>query len=385
MKHLADALGLYVHWPYCARICPYCDFNVYRPKGQEDALLAAILADMTDWRARTGARPLASIHFGGGTPSLMTGAQIERLIAHSDALWGLDAGAEIGLEANPNNVEHFGDFISAGVNRLSVGVQSLDDAALKLLGRDHDGALARRAIDRAMTLCDRVSIDMIYARAGQTAQAWEAELREILAFGAGHVSPYQLTIEARTAFGRRTARGEQLDSPDDLAADMFEITREVCDAHGLAAYEISNHARSPDDESRHNRLYWEGGDWIGVGPGAHGRIGSARETGRLACEARAQPKAYLDAVALTGSGLAGVEELTAADERAERILMGMRLSDGLDLEVLQRKTGLMIDHAALARLSGQGLVEQNPGRVRLLPAGRIFADRISGELVPDAP
>jgi putative oxygen-independent coproporphyrinogen III oxidase len=384
MSPLADALGLYVHWPYCARICPYCDFNVYRPKGQEDALLDAILADMSEWRTRTGARPLTSIHFGGGTPSLMTGGQIERLIAHAETLWGLEAGAEIGLEANPNNVEHFGDFIAAGVNRLSVGVQSLQDAALKQLGRDHDSALAKRSIERAMAVCDRVSIDMIYARAGQTARAWEAELHEILAFGAGHVSPYQLTIEARTAFGRRTARGEQLDAPEDLAADLFELTHDICEAHGLSAYEISNHARGPADQSRHNRLYWEGGDWIGVGPGAHGRIGAARQGGRLACEARLQPKAYLDAVAKTGSGLGGTEALTADDERAERILMGMRLSEGLDLEVLQRKTGLTIDLDALTRLAGQGLVEQAAGRIRLLPAGRIFADRISGELVPDA-
>tara|TARA_R110002072_G_scaffold96145_3_gene211537 strand:+ start:111 stop:1268 length:1158 start_codon:yes stop_codon:yes gene_type:complete len=385
MNPLADALGLYVHWPYCARICPYCDFNVYRPKGQEDALLEAILADMTHWRELGGPRSLASIHFGGGTPSLMTGAQIERLIRHAEDLWGLDEGAEIGLEANPNNVEHFGDFIAAGINRLSVGVQSLEDAALKQLGRDHDGPLARRAIGRAMAVCDRVSIDMIYARAGQTAKSWEAELREILAFGAGHISPYQLTIEDRTAFGRRAARGEQLDSPEGLAADLFELTHDICDAHGLAAYEISNHAREPADQSRHNRLYWEGGDWIGVGPGAHGRIGSASETGgRQACEARAHPKAYLDAVAASASGVATREILTAADERAERILMGMRLSDGLDLDVLQRKTGLTIDQTAYQRLTAQGLVERAANRIRLLPAGRIFADRISGELVPDA-
>ncbi len=222
MIPLADALGLYIHWPYCARICPYCDFNVYRPKGQEDALLEAILADMSHWRTRTGARPLTSLHFGGGTPSLMTGAQIERLVSHAESLWGLEAEAEIGLEANPNNVDHYADFIAAGINRLSVGVQSLDDAALKQLGRDHDGALARRAIERAMSVCERVSIDMIYARAGQTAKSWEDELREILAFGAGHISPYQLTIEARTAFGRRAARGEQLDSPEELAADLYD-------------------------------------------------------------------------------------------------------------------------------------------------------------------
>ena len=384
MIPLADALGLYIHWPYCARICPYCDFNVYRPKGQEDALLEAILADMSHWRTRTGARPLTSLHFGGGTPSLMTGAQIDRLVSHAESLWGLEAEAEIGLEANPNNVDHYADFIAAGINRLSVGVQSLDDAALKQLGRDHDGALARRAIERAMAVCERVSIDMIYSRAGQTAKSWEDELREILAFGAGHISPYQLTIEARTAFGRRAARGEQLDSPEELAADLYELTHEICEAAGLATYEISNHARSPADQSRHNRLYWEGGDWIGVGPGAHGRVGSASETGRLACEARPQPKAYLDAVAASGHGLANTEALSAADERAERILMGLRLSEGLDLQVLQRKTGLTLDLAAFERLSSQGLVERVADRIRLLPAGRIFADRISGELVPDA-
>ena len=264
-------------------------------------------------------------------------------------------------------------------------MQSLEDAALSQLGRDHDGALARRAIERAMSLCDRVSIDMIYARAGQTAASWEAELREILAFGANHLSPYQLTIEAKTAFGRRASRGEQLDSPVELAADLFDLTHDICDAHGLPAYEISNHARTVQDQSRHNRLYWEGGDWIGVGPGAHGRIGSAAATGRLACEARAQPKAYIDAVAGAGSGLGATEQLSASDERAERILMGMRLDDGLDLDVLQRKTGLTIDIDALDRLSAQGLVEQRGARVRLLPAGRIFADRISGELVPDTP
>jgi len=383
MTALADALGLYVHWPYCARICPYCDFNVYRPKGQEDALLDAILTDMTDWRQHTGARKLVSIHFGGGTPSLMTGVQIGRLIDHAEQLWGLEDGAEIGLEANPNNIDNFADIVAAGVNRLSVGVQSLEDAALTQLGRDHDGALARRAIERAMLLCDRVSIDMIYARAGQTAASWEAELSDVLAFGVSHISPYQLTIEARTAFGRRASRGEQLDSPVELAADLFELTHDICDAHGLLAYEISNHARTAEDQSRHNRLYWEGGDWIGVGPGAHARIGSASATGRLACEARAQPKAYIDAVTGTGSGLGANERLSAADERAERILMGMRLDDGLDLDVLQRKTGLTIDTEALQRLGAQGLVGQRGVRVQLLPAGRIFADRISGELVPD--
>jgi oxygen-independent coproporphyrinogen-3 oxidase len=374
---LAGALGLYVHWPYCARICPYCDFNVYRPKDEGDALLAAMLDDMEAWRRRTGARRLASLHFGGGTPSLMRPDQLAAVIGTADRLWGLEEGAEIGLEANPKDMAGFAGMAGAGVNRLSLGVQSFDDAALAALGRDHDGPMARRAIDAAQAAFSRVSIDMIYARAGQTAADWESELRHALATGVGHLSPYQLTIETGTAFGKRAARGERLAAPPDFAADLFELTQAVCEAEGLPAYEISNHARSRADRSAHNRLYWEGGDWIGIGPGAHGRIGRASAGGRIATEAARRPADYVR------SAVRHTEDvLEPADETAERILMGMRLGEGLDLAELAAATGATVDPAGLERMQRQGLVERAGSRVRLTPAGRLLADGVSAELVP---
>lgn len=379
---LGDALGLYVHWPYCARICPYCDFNVYRPKGEETALLAAILDDMAHWRERTGPRPLASLHFGGGTPSLMTPDQLDAVIAQADRLWGFATGAEIGLEANPKDIDGFAGMAGAGINRLSLGVQSFDDAALVGLGRDHDASLARRAIDAAQRAFPRVSLDMIYARAGQTAAQWEAELGEALATGVGHVSPYQLTIEPDTAFGKRAGRGERLAAVPDFAADLYELTEALCSAAGLSGYEISNHARSIADRSVHNRIYWEGGDWIGVGPGAHGRMGRAAAAGRAGTEAVRRPSDYVKAVAQTGTGIAEEEALSPDDEIAERILMGMRLADGLDLAHLQAATGGSVDQDGLARMMAQGFVSQEGDRIRLTREGRLLADGVSAELVP---
>ena len=379
---LGDALGLYVHWPYCARICPYCDFNVYRPKGEEAALLAAILDDMSDWRERTGPRPLASLHFGGGTPSLMTPEQLEAVIARADDLWGFAGDAEIGLEANPKDIGGFAGMAGAGINRLSLGVQSFDDDALASLGRDHDASLARRAIEAAQRAFPRVSLDMIYARAGQTAAHWEAELGEALATGVGHVSPYQLTIEPGTAFGKRAGRGERLAAVPDFAADLYELTEALCPAAGLTGYEISNHARTRADQSVHNRIYWEGGDWIGVGPGAHGRIGRAAEGGRSGTEAVRRPADYVKAVAETRSGIAEEEALSTPDEIAERILMGMRLADGLDLAHLQAVTGGTVDPEGLSRMLAQGLVSQEGDRIRLTREGRLLADGVSAELVP---
>ena len=383
MRDLADSLGLYVHWPYCARICPYCDFNVFRPKGDDEALFAAILDDMTHWCERTGSRKLVSLHLGGGTPSLMSAQQIERLIAHAQELWGFEDGAEIGLEANPKDKDSFADFASAGINRLSVGVQSFDDDALTLLGRDHDAALGARSIEAAMKAVDRVSIDLIYALAGQSLMSWRKELKHGLSFGAGHLSPYQLTIEARTAFGKRAGRGEVLTSSEDMAADFFDLTQEVCAEAGLPAYEISNHARSEADQSRHNRLYWEGGDWIGVGPGAHGRVGRASISGRQALSTQLRPKDYIEAVAKTGSGLEEIEKLSVEDELAERILMGMRLSSGLDRHTLRQATGLDVDPVALKRLDDEGYLQPSSDRISLTARGRLFADRLSGDLVPD--
>lgn len=381
-RDLHDALGLYLHWPYCARICPYCDFNVYRPKGEEDALLAAMLADMTRWRELTGARPLASLHFGGGTPSLMNETQLARLVEHAGALWGFEAGAEIGLEANPNDMDGFAGMATAGINRLSLGVQSLSDKALRMLGRDHDAGEARRAIERGQGLFDRLSVDMIYARAGQSADEWRTELQTILETGVGHVSPYQLTIESGTAFGKRTERGERLASEAELAADLYDLTEEVCAAAGLDLYEISNFARSPGDQSRHNRLYWEGGDWIGIGPGAHGRLGRSSMGGRRAIAPERRPSDYIR-VMDTDGWWPDDETLSDTDEAAERILMGLRLVSGLDRSALRAATGRDIAAVHADEYAARGLVELDGDIIRLTAQGRIFADRISSELVPD--
>ena len=374
----ADALGLYVHWPYCARICPYCDFNVYRPRGDDDALLAAILDDMAAWRARTGPRSLVSLHFGGGTPSLMTPGQLEQVIETADRLWGLETGAEIGLEANPKDQDGFAGMASAGINRLSLGVQSFDDAALVALGRDHDARTGEASIEAAQSVFDRVSLDLIYARAGQTEAHWEKELLKALASGVSHLSPYQLTIEPATAFGKRASRGEELSVTEDLGADLFDLTQSVCEAAGYPAYESSNYARSAGDRSVHNTLYWAGGDWIGVGPGAHGRLGRSTDAGRIASEALRRPADYR-------AGPVRHEEscLSPADDVAERILMGMRVVEGLDLSRLEVATGMNVDTDGLARMMAQGFVEQNGSRIRLTRNGRLLADGVSGELVPE--
>lgn len=383
MSGLRDSLGLYLHWPYCARICPYCDFNVYRPRDEGDALLAAILTDMTRWRQMTGARPLVSLHLGGGTPSLMTAHQLERVISHAEALWGFDSEIEIGLEANPKDMAGFADMARAGINRLSLGVQSLRDDVLKRLGRDHSSDMARQAIEQSNAIFARSSVDLIYAHAGQTEADWDSELREILAFGTSHLSPYQLTIEPGTAFGKRVQRGESLASDTDFAADLFALTEAVCREHGLELYEISNFARSDSDQSRHNRLYWEGGDWIGVGPGAHGRLGRAASGGRQAIAPARRPAEYVRIMDSDGTW-SDIETLSAQDELAERILMGLRLASGLDRRVLRAATGRDIDADMAARFQTQGLVELEDDRVRLSSQGRVFADRISGELVPES-
>ena len=381
---LGQALGLYLHWPYCARICPYCDFNVYRPRGDDQALLAAILDDMADWRERTGPRPLASLHFGGGTPSLMKPDWIATVIERADQLWGLDARAEIGLEANPNDQARFAGIAAAGVRRLSLGVQSFDNAVLAALGRDHDGSGARTAIDLALAVFERVSVDMIYAHAGQTLAQWRAELGEALASGAGHVSAYQLTIEPGTAFGKRTERGETLAVDGDSAADLYELTGEMCEAAGFPAYEVSNHARSDADRSTHNRIYWEGGDWVGVGPGAHGRLGRSTEAARIATTAARGPADYMACVAASGSGVpdAGRETLSPHDDMVERAFLGLRVTDGLDLDHLAATTGCQPDQSGMTRMIEDGFLVRDGARLRLTAAGRLLADRVTREILP---
>lgn len=375
-------LGLYIHWPYCARICPYCDFNVYKAAGADSgALTNALLADLDHWRARTGPRTLASVHFGGGTPSLMTPAQIEAVLARAEALWGIAPGAEIGLEANPKEAAAFAGLASAGINRLSLGVQALDDASLARLGRDHDAKGALHALETAQTLFARLSIDLIYALEGQSPEDWAAELTRVLAMGLDHLSLYQLTIEPGTAFARQAERGRLTPPGDDDAADMYALTQDLTAAAGLPAYEISNHARTRADHSVHNRLYWEGADWIAIGPGGHGRLGSHAAGGRLATAAALKPADY---IARAESGTAHeIETLSARDEAVERVLMGMRLvEEGLDLDALKSLTGFDVDADGLALALARGQLRRRGSRLILTPAGRIFADAVAGALAP---
>ena len=377
-----DRLGLYVHWPFCARICPYCDFNVYKATNSDpDVLLSAMLADLTQWRDRVGPRKLASLHFGGGTPSLMSPAAITAVLDKADALFGLEPGAEIGLEANPAERGRLADIAKAGVERLSLGVQALDDASLKALGRDHDAAADLDAIEIAQTHFDRVSFDLIYAREAQSLDDWARELCRAIGFGAGHLSLYQLTIEPGTAFQKKRDRGELTAPDEDHAAAMFEMTQEITEAAGLCAYEVSNHARTPRDQSVHNRLYWRGADWIGVGPGAHSRIGRADLKGRISASALLRPVDYMAGVS---AGQAHqIEPLSARDEAVERVLMGLRLiEDGLNTAMTQKITGTDIDPNRVLALVNRGVVTSEDGVIRLTRKGRVFADYAAQQLAP---
>lgn len=373
------SLALYVHWPFCVTKCPYCDFNSHvRERVDQAAWRDALLADLRHEAARTLGHRLVSIFFGGGTPSLMPPATAEAVIAEALSLWPHDPGLEITLEANPSSVEaaRFADFAAAGVNRVSLGVQALDDAALRLLGRPHDLAQGLAALDVAQQHFGRVSFDLIHTRPGQTVRDWEKELGRALSFGTGHLSAYQLTIEEGTRFHTLAAKG-LLALPDEgAAADMFELTGAMCGAAGLPLYEISNHARR-GEESRHNLQYWSWGDYAGVGPGAHGRRGG------LATIRIRRPESWLEAVGLQGNGL---EEALPIDRDAaaeEALLMGLRLAAGIDPSHFEARTGVAlvdaIDSVARARLEAMGLLMPGP-RLAATAAGRAVTNRLILEL-----
>lgn len=374
-------LGLYIHWPYCARICPYCDFNVYKAaNGDPAGLLAAMIDDLENWRAITGPRTLHSIHFGGGTPSLMSPLEIAQILDRASAYYSFAPNIEIGLEANPSDLASYGDFESAGIERLSIGVQAFDDACLKRLGRDHTAAQSLKAIETAQVWFKRLSIDLIYARQNQSLANWQDELGQALAMGVDHLSAYQLTIEPGTAFAKQVERGALKPADEDLSADMYELTQQMTTEAGLAAYEVSNHARSMEHQSVHNRLYWQGADWIGIGPGAHSRLGSHSTGGRKAYAATRRPHDYIESVRHHNAH--EIETLSAEDERTERILMGLRLvEEGLDLARLKTLTGLTPDITATQRFIDQGFLRLNNTRLSLTASGRIYADRIAGEIV----
>ncbi len=379
---LGVPLGIYVHWPYCARICPYCDFNVYRDRGrraEQLALKEAILADLRAQAARTGDRPLVSIFLGGGTPSLMDPDWAGEIVALCRQLWTPAADLEVTLEANPTDAEadRFAGFAAAGVDRLSLGLQALDDAALKLLGRNHDAAEARRAAQTAAAIFPRLSLDLIYARPGQTTTAWAAELREAIGLGAEHISPYQLTIEAGTAFDRAVTRGTLVPPGEDLAAELFDATQEVLSAAGFSAYEVSNHARAEAARSRHNLVYWRGWDYVGAGPGAHGRLTLAGV--RHATHAAPRPADYIAAVAAAGSGLVIDEALDPRAAGEERLLAGLRISEGVPFAELGG-LGLGPEHPVVADLVAGGLIAPDPLALRATPAGRLVLNHVTTRL-----
>ncbi len=375
-----SGFGVYIHWPYCARICPYCDFNVYRARGGDTApLLEAITQDVAAHAQRFGRREASSIFFGGGTPSLLPGRDIARLIEAVASAFALSHDCEITLEANPEDAHLFGEQAAAGVNRFSIGVQALDAAALKALGRRHDAAAALRAVDVAAATGQRVSLDLIYAREGQGVDAWRAELKQALALPIEHVSLYQLTIEPDTAFARRFARGALVPPDADAAADLYEATQEVCDAMGFPAYEISNHARMASARAGHNLLYWRGGDWIGVGPGAHGRL--THEGARIATESCKRPGDYIEAVNQRGISWASEERLTSEAAADELLLMGLRIDEGVDLARIEALRGRRLNRDAMAWLVEQGLIVEGGGRLRLTRRGRVVTNKIIADLV----
>jgi putative oxygen-independent coproporphyrinogen III oxidase len=366
------SLGIYVHWPYCSRICPYCDFNVYRARDRDEGpLLAAIIADMRGHAARMGAREAETLFLGGGTPSLLSPSAVERLISAAREHFALRADAEITLEANPEDHARFAGLVSAGVNRLSLGVQSLRDHELKKLGRAHDATLARAATEAAARTGARVSVDLIYARENQTPEQWRAELSEALALPVEHFSLYQLTIEEGTPFDLAIRRGAMRAPDDDNGAALYEITQELCDAAGFPAYEISNHARNNAARSTHNLIYWRSGEWLGLGPGAHGRV--SINGARLATEAHERPEAYIAAVSANGVGWSEASALTAEEQEEERVLMGLRAREGV------ARAGLSAD--AITSLVSEGYIIATDDRVALSAKGRLLADRVSAELL----
>jgi oxygen-independent coproporphyrinogen-3 oxidase len=384
-KATTRATALYIHWPFCLSKCPYCDFNSHvRDSIDQDRWRAALLADLDRAAADGEARAITSIFFGGGTPSLMDPRTVAAAIERTAARWTLAPDAEITLEANPTSVEaaRLADYRAAGVNRVSLGIQALDDDALRFLGREHSADEALAALDAARRLFDRFSFDLIYGRPGQTETAWRAELARALTLAGDHLSLYQLTLEPRTAFYRRAKAGEALILDEDGTAALYEITQAMLDDAGLPAYEVSNHAR-PGAESRHNLTYWRYGDYIGVGPGAHGRVttgGAKAATQRIR-----SPEAWLDAIEQGEDALADRTALTSGEQMTEALMMGLRLAEGVPWARLRAIGGdaadRLIDPRRVEDLVEEGFLDPAPDRLRATAAGRERLDALLGHLL----
>ena len=377
-KHGRDKLAVYIHWPFCARICPYCDFNVYKRR-EDNALLPAILADLKHWRELSGPRDVTSIHFGGGTPSLMKPAQVSAVIDRVSSLWGVD-NIEIALEANPHemNAEDWHDYASAGLNRLSLGVQSFHDEALSFLGRDHNGETARAALDLALDTFSTVSADLIFGWKGQTNSDLSADLSTLLTAGVPHISTYQLTIEDGTAFAKAEGRGQKRAVDPDLSADFYDQVRETLGASGFDHYEVSNFAK-PGHRSCHNLAYWQGLDYVGVGPGAHGRI--TKDDKRTATIAHLKPGEYARAVTEKGTGIGSLEALTGMDWATEYLLMGLRIEDGISLNRYTQLSGRKLNASEMSHLIQGGLLLQQGDTLKATTDGRLVLNAITERLL----
>ena len=382
---MSDPLALYIHWPFCVSKCPYCDFNSHvREAVDQEAWADALLADMAYEAALTPGRPLSSIFFGGGTPSLMPPATVAALINAAEKHWGFTNDIEITLEANPSSVEaaRFADLAAAGVNRVSLGLQSLDDAALVFLGRAHSVEESLAALGVAQANFARVNIDLIYARPDQTAVQWEAELTRAIGFGTDHMSLYQLTIEPGTRFATMVREGQFVPADDDDAASLYELTQSMTVAAGLPAYEISNHARD-GQQSRHNLTYWRYGDYIGIGAGAHGR--------RLnnATQRHKKPENFLSGVERNAHGIVNEEPLDPETRAMEALLMGLRLGEGVDLTDIAARTGVeldkLVDNDAIANIQKLGLIRQQGQHLTVTPQGMPLLDAILPQIVKVEP
>lgn len=379
MQNNSDPLAVYLHWPYCAAICPYCDFNVHLDKRADegDRLVAAMVADLAFWRDWTGARHVGSIHFGGGTPSLLSAIQLKTLTDAVRDLWATE-GAEIALEANPNDVTagRIAAWRAAGLTRLSLGVQSFDDAVLSQLGRDHNGASARQAVSLAVESFSSVSADLIFGVAGERGGRLDDDLDTLLDLGVAHISTYQLTIEPGTAFARSESRGIRQAVGEDRSAEDFERISARLRGAGYRHYEVSNFAKL-DQESRHNLAYWRGHDYVGVGPGAHGRLWT--DEGRIATETALHPSDYISAVGSNGTAITDRDSLSADEAAEEYVMMGLRIEDGLSLSRLAdiRGAPLVVEPA----LIDEGLLRVTGDRLMATSRGRMVLDALTRALL----
>ena len=374
-----EPLAVYIHWPYCARICPYCDFNVYKQKA-DAGLTPSILSDLTGWREWSGPRKVSSIHFGGGTPSLMSADDVSAIISKVDALWGLGENCEIAIEANPHDADgsKWKAYRAAGINRLSLGVQSFHDPALKLLGRDHNAAEAQMALELAVDIFPSVSLDIIFGWMGQTEDLLQADLDIALKSGAQHISTYQLTIEEGTAFAKAEARGDIKAVDSDKSADFYDLVRERLMTEGFDHYEVSNFARA-GHRSQHNLAYWQGRDYVGVGPGAHGRLTVGGT--RYATEAEMRPQDYQSKVAATGLGLAEKEALSRTAWAEEYLLMGLRIEEGVSLMRFRNISGHELSGTIIKELAEGGLLQCDEDKLKATSGGRLLLNSVTGKLL----